>query len=137
MSLSPQEILDRMLAEDRFSAWLGLKVDTIAVGYCKLHYIVKEDMLNGFASIHGGVLFSASDSAFAFACNTHGFITVALDVSISFTRPAKAGDLLVVEAKEVHKGNRTGLYHIQTFNEAGELISFFKGTSYSTTRIIS
>lgn len=132
--MEPQEILDKMLARDRFTEWLGLKIDSIDKGYCKLHYIIKEDMLNGFDSVHGGVLFAASDSAFAFACNSHGTITVALDVSITFTRPAKAGEQLTVEAREIHKGNKTGLYNIQTTNEAGELVCFFKGTAYSTSR---
>lgn len=89
-------------------------------------------MLNGFERIHGGVLFSAADSAFAFACNSHGIITVALDVSITFTHPAKEGDVLHVEAKEIHLGNKTGLYDIKTTNAEGKLVSVFKGTAYRT-----
>lgn len=135
-NITPQQVLDRMLSRDKFSAWLGLVVDEIKEGYCKLHYQVKEDMLNGFDSIHGGVLFAASDSAFAFACNSHGSVTVALDVSITFTRPAKADDVLSVEAQEVHLGNKTGLYDIRTFNAAGELICLFKGTAYRTGKPI-
>jgi acyl-CoA thioesterase len=130
--MTPQEVLEIMIKRDQFTKWLGLEVDEINLGYCKLHYTVREDMLNGFESIHGGVLFSASDSAFAFACNSHGIITVALDVSISFTKPAKAGDVLTVEAKEEHLGNKTGLYIIRTTNEAGQLVSLFKGTAYRT-----
>ncbi|WP_118975372.1 hydroxyphenylacetyl-CoA thioesterase PaaI [Taibaiella koreensis] len=131
--LTPQEVLDIMIARDRFTAWLGLNIDEVGEGYCRLHYQVKEDMLNGFERIHGGVLFSASDSAFAFACNSHGLITVALDVSITFTRPAVAGDKLFVEAREVHLGNKTGLYDIRTTNEKGELVCLFKGTAYRTS----
>jgi acyl-CoA thioesterase len=94
-------------------------------------------MLNGFSSIHGGVLFSAADSAFAFACNSHGRITVALDVSITFTRPAKQGEVLTVEAKELHLGNTTGVYDIRTTNEAGKLVAIFKGTAYRTANIVA
>lgn len=122
-----------MNERDRFSKWLGLQVDKVDVGYCKLHYTVKEDMLNGFERIHGGVLFSASDSAFAFACNSHGIITVALDVSITYTKPCFAGEVLTVEAQELHLGNKTGLYDIRTTNEKGELVCLFKGTAYRTS----
>src|SRR5580704_16371330 len=122
---SPREVLEIMLKSDRFTAWLGLVIDEIGPGYCKLHYRVTDTMQNGFDMIHGGVLFSASDSAFAFACNSHGIVTVALDVSITFTRPARNGDLLVVEAKEAHLGNKTGLYEIRTTNAAGELVALF------------
>jgi len=137
IQITPQEVFEIMISKDKFSHWLGLKLDEINFGYCKLHYTVKEDMLNGFASIHGGVLFAASDSAFAFACNTHGLLTVALDVSITFTKPAKVGDKLFVEAKEIHLGNKTALYDVRTTNEAGELLCQFKGTAYRTSKKIS
>ncbi|HWK05134.1 MAG TPA: hydroxyphenylacetyl-CoA thioesterase PaaI [Puia sp.] len=134
--LSPRQVLDTMLERDTFTRWLGLKIDEINSGYCKLHYSIREDMLNGFDSVHGGILFSAADSALAFACNSHGRITVALDVSITFTRPAKKGETLTVEAKEIHLGNKTGVYDIRTTNEAGELVALFKGTAYRTSKMI-
>lgn len=121
-----------MLERDQFTRWLGLEVDEIGPGHCKLHFRVTAGMLNGFGQIHGGVLFSAADSALAFACNSHGILTVALAASISFTRPAKAGELLSVEAREEHLGNRIGIYDIRTTNEAGEPVSLFKGTAYRT-----
>jgi acyl-CoA thioesterase len=129
---TPAEVLALMLEKDSFSKWLGIQVDAIGPGYCKLHYRINDQMLNGFHQVHGGILFSAADSAFAFACNSHGIITVALDVSITFTRPARNGDLLTVEAKELHLGNKTGLYEIRTTNAAGELVALFKGTAYRT-----
>lgn len=132
MSSIPRQVIDKMLANDKFSAWMGLQIDEIDTGYCKLHYTVKEDMLNGFGSIHGGILFSAADSAFAFACNSHGVLSVALDVTISYTRPAKVGEVLTVEAKELNLTNKTGLYDIITSNEKNELVCVFKGTSYRT-----
>ena len=129
---SPREVLNIMLKRDRFSQWLGLEIDEIGPGYCKLHYLVTDEMLNGLDIIHGGVLFSAADSAFAFACNSHGIITVALDVNINFIRPAKPGDLLTVEAREIHLGNRIGIYDIRTLNRDGQLVALFKGTGYRT-----
>jgi len=133
ISKTPQEVVDIMLARDKFTEWLGLVVDEVGLGYCRLHYTVKEEMLNGFRNMHGGVLFSASDSAFAFACNSHGRFTVALDVSISFTKPGKLGDVLTVDAKEVSLGNKIGVYDIRTTNEQGELVCMFKGTAYRTS----
>ncbi|MDR0801319.1 hotdog fold thioesterase [Fluviicola sp.] len=130
--MTPQEVYNTMIERDHFTKWMGLELDEIREGYCRLHYTVKENMLNGFEQIHGGILFSASDSAFAFACNSHGIITVALDVSITFTNPAKAGDVLYVEAEELYLGNKTGLYNIRTTNAEGKLVCLFKGTAYRT-----
>ena len=132
----PQQVLEKMLENDAFSRWLGLVVDEITEGGCRLHYTVKPDMLNGFGIIHGGVVFSASDSAFAFACNSHGRLAVALDVSITFTKSAKEGDVLTVEAQEVHLGNKTSVYDIVTRNELGEIVAIFKGTAYRTSKDI-
>lgn len=129
-----EQVLAKMLSTDAFSQWLGLEVTGVGAGWCRLQYVVKPEMLNGFNIIHGGVLFSACDSAFAFACNSHGRLSVALDVSITFTRAAKTGDVLFVEAKELHLGHKTSLYEITTTNEAGELVALFKGTAYRTSR---
>src|SRR5580698_6820897 len=101
---SPQDILKLMLERDEFSRWLGLEIDEYAKGYCRLHYRITETMINGLQTVHGGILFSAADSALAFSCNSLGILSVALDASISFTRPARLGDLLTVEAKELHLG---------------------------------
>src|SRR3954467_12639277 len=128
-------ILKVMLDKDNFSRWLGIVVDDYREGYCKLHFTITDDMLNGFGIVHGGVVFSASDSAFAFACNSHGRLTVALDVSISFMKAGKTGETLTVEAKELHLGHKTGVYDIRTTNEAGELVAVFKGTAYRTSKL--
>ncbi|MBL7828763.1 MAG: hotdog fold thioesterase, partial [Saprospiraceae bacterium] len=60
--------------------------------------------------------------------------SLALDVSITFTKSAKEGDLLTVEAKELHLGNKTSVYQITTTNEAGEILALFKGTAYRTSK---
>ncbi|TDX02384.1 hydroxyphenylacetyl-CoA thioesterase PaaI [Dinghuibacter silviterrae] len=133
---TPAEVLAAMLEKDRFTEWLGLTIEAHGEGYCRLSYVVREDMLNGFRNIHGGIIFSAADSAFAFACNSHGRVTVALDASITFTRPVSLGERLTVEAKEIHLGHKTGLYDIRTTNEAGALVALFKGTAYRTSKIV-
>ncbi len=131
-----REILNAMLDKDNFSRWMGIVVDEYSTGYCKLHSTITDDMLNGFGIVHGGILFSASDSAFAFACNSHGILTVALDANISFVRSAKAGETISVVATEIHSGNKTGFYNITTTNEKGEIVAFFKGTAYRTSKSI-
>ncbi len=121
-----------MLDRDNFSKWLGIVVDEYRAGFCRLHYSIKEEMLNGFGIVHGGIVFSAADSAFAFACNSHGLVSLALDVTISFIRAAKSGDILTVEASEINTGKKISFYNVTTTNEKGEIVSVFKGTAYRT-----
>jgi acyl-CoA thioesterase len=135
--ISPEQVLEIMLKRDQFTKWLGLEIDSHHQGYCKLHFTVNDDMLNGFDIIHGGILFAASDSAFAFACNSHGMISVALDVTISFARPVKSGERLIVEATELYLGHKIGIYDVRTTNQDGEIVCLFKGTSYRTSKEVS
>ncbi len=127
-------VIETMMQNDPFSQWLGLQLDDYGTGWCKLHFTIRPDMLNGFGIVHGGVVFSAADSAFAFACNSHGRLSVALDVQISFIRAAKAGDKLFVDAREVHLGNKTSFYDITVNNELNEVVATFKSTAYRTSK---
>ncbi len=129
-------ILTAMLDKDHFSAWLGLEITEYREGHCQLQFTIKEAMLNGFGIAHGGILFSAADSAFAFACNSQGRISVALDAQISFIKAVKIDDLLTVTATEIHTGNKTSFYDISIHNANKEVIAVFKGTAYRTDKLL-
>jgi acyl-CoA thioesterase len=99
---------------------------------------VLPEMLNGHAICHGGLIFSLADSAFAFACNTHNFVTVAAGCSIEFLAPAHTGDHLVAEAVEQLLHGRAGVYDVTISNQNGQRIALFRGRSHRTrTEIIS
>ena len=129
---TPEKTVKKMMVTDTFSKWMGLSVKEVGIGFCILSMTLREEMLNGIGTLHGGVLFSAADSAFAFACNSHGRVTVALAASISFYEPGKVGDVLTITAQEVHLGNKTGHYNIEIFNQDRKNIATFKGTAYRT-----
>ena len=125
-------VVDHMMKNDLFSQWLGIEVLEVSEGYSKIKMPVREEMINGFGIVHGGIAFSLADSAFAFACNNRNNLSVALDTSINFTRPVHVGDIIIAEAKEVHNGRSTGLYHISITNQNAHLVAFFKGTCFRT-----
>jgi acyl-CoA thioesterase len=87
-------------------------------------------MLNGHSSCHGGLIFSLADSAFAFACNSHGGIVVAAAASIDFLAPARGGDELTAVAVERWRSKRNGIYEVTVANQGGETIAFFRGRSH-------
>ena len=87
-------------------------------------------MINGFGIVHGGVAFSLADSAFAFACNNRNVLSVALDTAINFLKPVHVGDILTAEAKELHNGKSTGLYHITISNQKDHMVAVFKGNLF-------
>ncbi|MEO6707215.1 MAG: hydroxyphenylacetyl-CoA thioesterase PaaI [Ginsengibacter sp.] len=125
-------VVDHLVEKDLFSKWLGIKVLEIEEGYCKIKMIVRNEMLNGFGIIHGGVLFSLADSAFAFACNNRNNLSLALDTSINFIKPVVVNETLIAESKEIHNGRSTGLYHVSITNQNDQLVALFKGTCFRT-----
>ena len=131
-----QEVVTHMMEHDLFSRWLGIEVLEIRDGYSKIKMTVREEMINGFGIVHGGIAFSLSDSAFAFACNNRNNLSVALDTSINFTKPVHVGDVLTAEAKELHNGKSTGLYHITVTNQRDHVVALFKGTCFRTNKTL-
>lgn len=125
-----------MMQDDLFSQWLGIEVLEIREGYSKIRMVLRNEMINGFGIIHGGVPFSLADSAFAFACNNRNNLSVALDTSITFTKATGPGDVLTAEAKELHNGRSTGLYLITLTNGKGEPVALFKGTCFRTGKTL-
>jgi acyl-CoA thioesterase len=127
-----KKIVDKMMVEDKFSHWLGIETILIEQGHCILRMKIREEMINGFGTAHGGIAFSFADSALAFASNGHGRLSVALDCSISFSVAVKVNDVLTCEAKELSLTNKTGTYLIEITNQKNEKVAFFKGTVYRT-----
>jgi len=41
-------------------------------------------------------------------------------------------DVLTAEAKEIHNGKSTGIYHVSIFNQNNHLVALFKGTCFRT-----
>ena len=132
MNPTPQQVVDKMMRDDLFSQWLGIIVLDLKEGYAKIQMTLRNEMINGFGIIHGGIAFSLADSAFAFACNNRNNLSVALDTNITFTKANKPGDVLTAEAKELHNGRSTGLYYITVSNQHGDAVAHFKGTCFRT-----
>lgn len=130
----PNEVVTHMMRHDLFSQWLGIQVLEVSEGYSKIKMTVRSEMINGFGIVHGGIAFSLADSAFAFACNNRNVLSVALDTAINFLKPVHVGDELVAEAKELHNGKSTGLYHIAITNQHGHIVAVFKGTCFRTNK---
>jgi acyl-CoA thioesterase len=134
--IDAKRVVEHMMENDLFSKWLGISVIEIKDGYSKIQMQVRPEMINGLGTVHGGIAFSFADSAFAFACNNRNILSVALDTSINFIKPIFVGDTLIAEAKEIHNGRSTGLYHITITNQHENVVAIFKGTCFRTEKLL-
>jgi acyl-CoA thioesterase len=121
---------DAMWSGDKASQGLGMEILDVGPGTSRLAMTVTERMANGHGSCHGGFIFTLADSAFAFACNSHGAPSVALHCAVTYVKPGRVGMRLVAEARERQLGERSGIYDVTVRDEAdGSVIAEFRGHS--------
>jgi acyl-CoA thioesterase len=122
----------QMLASDAATTGLGMVLQAIAPGAATLRLTVTGAMVNGHGTCHGGFIFALADSAFAFACNSHGDDAVAAHCTITYLAPARIGDVLEARATELERFGRNGIYDVVvTANAPGgaRRIAQFRGHS--------
>lgn len=127
--LLAQRCAEHMYENDAASQALGIRITEVHCGRAVAVMAVKDFMLNGHKSCHGGQIFTLADSAFAFACNSQNKAAVALSCTIDFVSPAFEDDILTATAVELHQGGRSGVYQIKITNQNQQLIALFKGNS--------
>ena len=121
--------VETMMANDEASRGLGIELIDQGEGRAVTRMTVRDDMVNGHAMAHGGLVFALADTAFACACNSFGPVTVAASAEIVFVAPARAGDVLVAEAVVRTRFGRSGLYDVTVRRDA-EVVAEFRGRSH-------
>lgn len=133
--MTPQQVAeaarDALWREDRASRALGMTVQAIGPGSATLVMVVRQDMLNGHAICHGGLVTTLADSAFAFACNAYNEVTLAAGFDVNLLKAARLGDVLTANAQEVSRAGRTGVCDVAVHNQHGQVVAAFRGRSYT------
>jgi len=125
------ELTRRSLAEP-FGKLLGIEVMEVGHGKARVQMQVRPELDNIFGATHGGALFSLMDEAFQLACNSHGVLAVALNVSITYVARPSAGTILQASATEMHRTNRTATYQCDVTEKDGKLIATAQALAYRT-----
>jgi acyl-CoA thioesterase len=130
---SPEEIArlsaEAMWEDDHATRELGIEMISIAPGRATMAMQIRPTMTNGHGMCHGGFIFLLADSAFAFACNSHGRRNVAQHCQVTFLAPGKLGSRLTAEAFERQRGERSGITDVTVRDETGSVIAEFRGHS--------
>lgn len=134
MAATPDAVVHHLLQHDRFSQLLGMEVVSCAAGQAVVRMAVRDDMVNGFGTLHGGALFSLADSAFAFATNAAGTLSVAVDCTLSIPVASRPGDVLTATAVEQSTTNRLAFVDVTVRNQDDVAVGYFRGTVYRTAR---
>lgn len=135
--MNPLDIVNRMMENDAFSQWLGIRILEVSEGFCRLSMTVRKEMLNGFSIAHGGITYSLADSALAFASNSFGRKAVSIETSIHHLEKVEENDVLTAECRLEYQSEKFGHYSVKIFVEKKESknqVAFFKGIVYRTSR---
>lgn len=117
-----------LAAEGTGPAW-AIVIEEARKGYCRLSMPVRDDMLNGHGTAHGGIIFALADTAFAYICNGGNERTVAAQASIVFLGSAENGDTLVAEGEETATAGRSGVTRVSVKTAEGRDVAEFTGYS--------
>jgi acyl-CoA thioesterase len=122
-----REVVRSLYEADLASQSLGIEIIDVAPGRVRIAMIVRADMVNGYGMCHGGIVFAFADSAFAFACNSHGDPMVAAGASIEFLAPTPRGERVIATAAEVSRSARHGIYDVAVADASGTVLAQFRG----------
>jgi acyl-CoA thioesterase len=129
-----ERVVAGMMARDAFSQWLGIEVVTTRPDESVVRMTIRAEMVNGFGVAHGGIAYSLADSALAFAANTNGNVTVAIDNGITYPAAVNVGDVLTATCTKESTTRRLGFYRVSVTNQMGKVVATFKGTVYRTDK---
>lgn len=124
-----EAVRDAMARDDHATRSLGMQVTAVGPGSATVAMTVRDDMLNGHAICHGGLITTLADTAFAYACNAYNELTVAAGFDVNLVASARLGERLTATAREVAKTRRTGVYDVDVHDSAGRRIAAFRGRS--------
>lgn len=121
---------DFLNSHDRFAANNGMCLVEVGSGSAVAEMTVGECHLNGAGICQGGALFTFADLAIAGAMNSWGNVTVGLENTITFHRPARLGDHLTAKASVTCNHGKVPFCRVEIFNEADELLASGSSLGY-------
>lgn len=115
---------------DGASRLLGMELLEARPGRAVVRMAVRADMVQGHGTMHGGLLFSLADTAFAFCCNGPDKVVVGSSADITWLTAGREGDVLVAEAVEEITYGRNGVTRVRIEREGdGAAVALFQGRS--------
>ncbi|MEA2061080.1 MAG: PaaI family thioesterase [Thermodesulfobacteriota bacterium] len=121
--------LIKNVKNDKFAAFVGIRLVKVSPGYALTELELNENHLNGVNMVQGGVIFTLADYAFAAACNAAGCPTIGLSTTISYYRPP-TGRKIKAEAKEISVEKKISGYQVNVMDEDNTVVAAFTGLGY-------
>ena len=116
-------------AQDHFAELLGIEPlhSSFEQSACQLH--IGEQHRNALGGIHGGLIFSLADVAFAAACNAGTAVYIGLQAEVRYMSKAE-GDVLIATATLMGSSKRIAHYQVLVTDSRDTRIALFNASAY-------
>lgn len=122
------KVVSSYFDKDGFSQWLGVELISLDADCAVCELSVGERHLNGIGSVHGAVLFSLADIAFATVCNGKQ-ASIGVQADIRYLKKP-SGKRLTARAQLVSSSKKIAHYAVDVTDEGGALVVQFSGAAY-------
>jgi acyl-CoA thioesterase len=124
-------------ANEPFARHMGLHLTDLGLGFSVVEMDYRPEHLeNIYQRTHGGAIYGLIDEAFQAACQTHGTIAVALNVTVSYVSSPEPGVRLKAEARETSRSKKIAHYDITVTDENANLIATCRAIAFRTGKPI-
>ncbi|HOI74155.1 MAG TPA: PaaI family thioesterase [Syntrophales bacterium] len=124
-----EESLKRFFRRDVFCNFVGIDLIEVFDGRAKAVLSIRDEHLNGIGIVHGGVIYTLADLAFAAAANSRGRVAVAVNASVTFLKSPR-GRCLTAEAWEISSSRTLASYTVHVTDDTGELLAVVQGLAH-------
>jgi acyl-CoA thioesterase len=118
-------LLSKTKIDIPFWAVLGMEVVDAKKGWARTRIPYSERLANANGVLHGGVIFSAADSATGIALSgllTNSEKIATLEININYVRPVEGRDIFA-EAQIIHRGSQTAVGEVTVRDADGSLVA--------------
>lgn len=119
--------------------WLQPRIESIAVGKIAISVIVRDEMCNGYAHIHGGMMALIVDEAIGWAVyslSTEVHYT-SVNLNLDFLYAVAAGERIKAVAEIVRHGKKIINAAVKVYNENGALVCSAQSNLVATSMKIA
>ena len=121
------------IAQDRFALVLGAQQLESSFEQAIFRMDITPEHTNILGGVHGGVIFSLADFAFASACNAGEGSFIGLQAEIRYMAAAKDKQLIAT-AKRVGGTRKFAHYEVMVTDGLGNALALFTSTAYRVAR---
>ena len=128
--------MEAFFKNDAYAKFSGITIMEVTEDYAKVGAVISPQHINGNGCVHGGMLYTIADFAFAVLSNYLHPITVTQGGKIDYLRPGLSGQMTAVAKEKICVG-RNSLCEVTVYDEKEEVLcictfnGFIKDTNKS------